>query len=90
MDAYQSVHEYAAILSDAIKRTLENHVRDTRNDPPEVMIPDGKYAGKLLNDVPKNYLSWYYNSKEWNECNDSLKRGIELAYGKIPPYFRAG
>ena len=77
-------------LSDAIKRALENHVRDTRNDPPEVMIPDGKYAGKLLNDVPKNYLSWYYNSKEWNECNDSLKRGIELAYGKIPPYFRAG
>lgn len=75
-------------LSDAIKRTLENHVRDTRNDPPEVMIPDGKYAGQLLKDIPKNYLAWYYNSKEWNECNDSLKRGVELAYVRIPPYFK--
>lgn len=24
---------------------------------------------------------------EWNEFNDSLRRGIELAYGGIPPYF---
>lgn len=74
-------------FSDAVKRTLENHIRDTRNDPPEIMIPDGKYAGQLICDVPKNYLAWYYNSKEWNECNDSLKRGLELAYGRIPPYF---
>ncbi|MBQ8482785.1 MAG: DUF3820 family protein [Bacteroidales bacterium] len=74
-------------VSDAIIKTLENHVRDTRNEPPEILMPDGKYAGTMICDVPKNYLAWYYNSKEWNECNDSLKRGLELAYGGIPPYF---
>ena len=77
-------------VRDLMVRTLENHVRDTTNEPPEIRMPDGQHAGKLMCDVPKNYLAWYYNSKDWNECNDSLRRGVELAYGKIPPYFKAG
>ena len=70
---------------DRIKRLFENHVRDTTCEPPEIRMPDGKYAGSLFVDVPRNYLAWYYNSKEWTVCNDSLRRGLEIAYGGIPP-----
>ena len=61
-----------------ICRTMLNHVRDTRNDPPATVLPDGKHAGEHLGFVPNGYLRWYYDSKEWNETNDSLRRGIEL------------
>ena len=61
-----------------ILRAMENHVRDTRNDPPMVDFPDGKYAGQSIAFAPRRYLTYYYNSKEWNETNDSLRRGIEM------------
>lgn len=62
----------------AILRAMENHVRDTRFDPPASDLPDGQHAGEHIGFVPKGYLRWYYGSKEWNETNDSLRRGIEL------------
>lgn len=55
---------------------LESHIKDTRMDPPMTEMPDGKYAGEHIGTVPKQYLKWYLDSKEWNETNDSLHRGI--------------
>ena len=57
---------------------LENHIKDTRYDPPMTELPDGKHAGEHIGLVPKGYLRYYYDSKEWNETNDSLRRGIEI------------
>jgi len=64
-------------MRDALIRSVEDYVKDTRNDPPATFLPDGKHAGKPISSVPSGYLNWYYSSKEWNETNDSLKRGIE-------------
>lgn len=61
-----------------ILRAMENHVRDTRYDPPLDTFPDGKHAGKHMGTVPAGYIKYYYRSKEWNETNDSLRRGLEL------------
>lgn len=63
-------------------RAMENHIRDTRNDPPLTDFPDGKYAGENMGFAPRGYLTYYYNSKEWNETNDSLKRGLEILLNK--------
>ena len=60
---------------------MENHIRDTRLDPPATVMPDGKHAGEQISTVPSGYLRYYYGSKDWNETNDSLRRGI-LAYLK--------
>ena len=65
-------------LRAAICLTIENHIRDTRSDPPMVTLPDGQHAGEHIAFVPSGYLWWYYKSKNWNETNDSLRRGIEL------------
>lgn len=65
-------------VRDSVCKSLENLVRDTRNDPPLAVLPDGRHAGKKISDVPRGYLSWYHGSKEWNETNDSLRRGIEI------------
>lgn len=58
-------------------RVFFDHLRDTRNDPPADILPDGKHAGEHIGFIETGYLWWYYRSKEWNETNDSLKRGIE-------------
>lgn len=65
----------------ALWRSIQDFVRDTRNDPPATIIPDGKNAGKAIAEIPSGYLRWYYGSKEWNETNDSLRRGLETALG---------
>lgn len=65
---------------DKIRQTVENYVRNTRNEPPAMIMPDGKHAGANIGLVPRQYLAWYYHSKEWNETNDSLRRGIEIYY----------
>lgn len=61
-----------------IVRAMENHLRDTRGDLPLETLPDGQHAGEHMGFVPSGYLRWYYNSKQWNETNDSLRRGLEL------------
>ena len=66
-----SVDEY-----DACIQRLQDHIRDTTNDPPAVFLPDGKHAGERISEIPGGYLRWYLESKEWNETNDSLRRGI--------------
>lgn len=63
----------------AIINSLENRMKDTRSYPPEILFPDGQYSGYKMSSVPKNYLKWYYKSKKWNQYNDSLRRGVELA-----------
>lgn len=65
------------VLRSNICRTFLNHIRDTRNDPPETTFPDGQHAGEHIGFVPKGYIRWYYGSKDWNETNDSLKRGLQ-------------
>ena len=65
-------------VRDSVCKSLENLVHDTRNDPPLAVLPDGKHSGEWMASVPRQYLSWYYNSKEWNETNDSLRRGLEI------------
>lgn len=74
-------------LRTEILRALENYVRDTTAEPPVSTLPDGQHAGEHMAFVPKGYLRWYYNSKEWNETNDSLRRGIEyfLHYSNNQP-----
>lgn len=62
-------------------RALTTHIKDTRRLPPECILPDGQHAGEHMGMVPKGYLRWYYGSKEWNETNDSLRRGLELFIG---------
>ena len=74
-------HQLPYFVTDRMKRMLEQRIRDTTNEPPEIRIPDGQYAGMLFCDIPRNYLSWYYGSRNWTVCNDSLKRGLELALG---------
>lgn len=64
-----------------VARSIENHVRDTRNEPPEIFMRNGTHSGKLISEVPRGYLKWYLGSTSWNECNDSLLRGIKLALG---------
>ena len=66
------------VLRSNICRALTTRIRDTRRDPPATELPDGQHAGEHIGFVPKGYLRWYYDSKEWNETNDSLRRGIEL------------
>lgn len=65
---------------DKIRYTVENHIRDTTGEPPMLTMPDGSHAGEAIGMIPHQYLSWYYNAHEWNETNDSLRRGIELYY----------
>lgn len=67
-----------AALRANICRAMTTHIRDTRGDPPLLTFPDGKYAGEHMGMVPREYLRWYYGSKEWNETNDSLRRGLEM------------
>ena len=71
-DILENIHQRACAV-----RAMENHLRDTRNDPPLTDFPDGKYAGENIAFAPKGYIEYYYNSKEWNETNDSLRRGLE-------------
>lgn len=66
------------MLRAAVCRAIEEHVRDTRSLPPESVMPDGQHAGEHIGSVPLSYLRWYYGSKEWNETNDSLRRGVEF------------
>ena len=73
MDPYAAATQKANIL-----RIMENHIRDTTADPPMTTLPDGQHAGEHIGFVPRGYLLWYYNSKEWNNINDSLRRGIEI------------
>ena len=64
---------------------IENRIRDTRQDPPMTEMPDGLHAGESIGFVPKDYLRWYYKQQDWNETNDSLRRGLEIylfPYGK--------
>lgn len=61
-----------------ICNVFESHVRDTRNEPPIMTLPDGTHAGEDMRMVPAGYLRWYYGSKNWNETNDSLRRGVEM------------
>lgn len=75
-------------VRDAIILSMEETVRDTRNEPPAGTLPDGQYAGIAIDLVPRGYLRWYYNSQEWNECNDHVRRGIEQVYGDIPHRIR--
>lgn len=64
---------------------MEDHVRDTTGDPPMQVIPDGKYAGTPIADVPRNYLMNYYvGSRDWNETTDSLRRGLLAVLGPLP------
>ena len=72
-DILANIHQRACAV-----RAMENHLRDTRNDPPVTVFPDGKYTGENMAFAPRNYLTYYYHSKEWNETNDSLRRGVEL------------
>ena len=69
--------ELPASVADTIIRSMEEYIRDTTMDPPTATLPDGKHAGELIANIPTGYLRWYYNSKEWNETNDSLKRALE-------------
>lgn len=71
-----SVDEY-----DACIQRLQDHIRDTTNDPPAIFLPDGKHAGERISEIPAGYLRWYIESKEWNETNDSLRRGILTKLG---------
>ena len=61
----------------ALLLSMENYVRDTTADPPAELLPDGKHAGEYISQIPTGYLRWYYGSKNWNETNDSLRRGLE-------------
>lgn len=61
-----------------ICHAMLSRVRDTRKDPPATVLPDGKHAGEHIGHVPRGYLRWYYESKQWNETNDSLRRGVEM------------
>ena len=64
---------------------IENRIRDTRGDPPMTEMPDGLHTGESIGFVPKDYLRWYYKQQDWNETNDSLRRGLEIylfPYGK--------
>ena len=61
-----------------ICRAFTTRIRDTRRDPAITVLPDGQHAGESKGFVPRGYLQWYYKSKEWNETNDSLRRGLEL------------
>lgn len=70
---------------DRIRLRIENRIRDTRNEPPMMLMPNGTHAGEHIAMVPRGYLSWYYHSTDWNETNDSLRRGIEEAFGCVPP-----
>lgn len=83
-----SGREMNPYLRDGVIHSLENRIRDTRNEPLAMYLPDGQHAGEAIAMVPKGYLAWYYNSKEWNECNDSLRRGIIEVYGSIPHYYQ--
>lgn len=74
-------------LLDQIVASIENNVRDTTEEDMPDTMPDGQYAGMSIGLVPRGYLAWYYNSRSWNKCNDSLRRAIEYYYGGIPPYF---
>ena len=66
------------VLRANICRAMTTRIHDTRREAPVVILPDGQHAGEHMGMVPKGYLHWYYNSKEWNETNDSLRRGLEL------------
>lgn len=69
-------------LLDTIRYCLETSIRDTTGEPPVIRMPSGIHEGKLLADVPKNYLYWLLKSTKWNNMNDSLRRGVELALGE--------
>lgn len=68
---------YASYLHPYFKYRLENHIKDTTHLPPADVMPDGQYSGIEISAIPTGYLWWYYNSKEWNETNDNLRRGLE-------------
>lgn len=65
-------------IYDAMLRSIENHCRDTRMEPPMMTMPDGKHAGESIAMIPRGYLKYYYGAQSWNETNDSLRRGIEM------------
>lgn len=73
-------HSWGAdpVMRARLCNAIENHVRDTRSLPAESVFPDGKYAGQHIGSAPLGYLRWYYGSKDWNETNDSLRRGVEF------------
>lgn len=71
-------HGGDAAIKNSMLLCLEDHVRDTRCEAPVTVLPDGKYAGCQMWTVPRGYLQWYYGSKEWNETNDSVRRGVEM------------
>ena len=64
---------------DSVRAVLENDIRDTTREPALLVMPTGIHQEKLLSDVPKNYLWWYYKNTKWTAMNDSLRRGIEFA-----------
>lgn len=68
-----------AVLRSRVVAAMENHIRDTRGDPPATVMPDGQHAGEGLCTIPSGYLRWYLDSKDWNETNDALLRGIRSA-----------
>lgn len=81
----KNIHDSDTVMRSAIIRTIENHIRDTTAEPPVMIMPDGKHAGLHLAMVPRGYLAWYYNAQSWNTSNDSLRRGIEIQWGGVPP-----
>lgn len=87
--ALRNIQNMRYDLKTAMIRRLEDDVRDTRGEPPILIFPEGKYAGYNITDIPKGYLSWYYWKQDWNETSDSLRRGIEYAFGGIPYRLRS-
>ena len=64
---------------DQVRKALENDIRDTRNEPPMVIMPHGIHQQELLSQIPRGYLIWLYNNTKWTPMNDSLRRGVEIA-----------
>jgi DNA repair protein RadD len=78
--------QYGNYLFDKVVLTMEDYIKDTTKEPPVTIVPNGKYGGLKMSEVPRGYLVWLYNSQIWNNCNDSLRRGIEMTYGGVPPH----
>jgi len=45
--------------------------------PEEQIVNFGKYRGKKLNTLPKEYLKWIHETFKWTNSNKDLKKGIE-------------
>ena len=70
------------LINDRFVALIEDYIKNTTKESPKTVMPDGKYAGKPISEIPMEYLRWYYKKTSWNETNDSLKRGIELKFRK--------